>query len=287
MTITVEDLLTKIRFRTKIPTGQISDALVLSTADDIIASKVLPVLVAQNQNYLKFTDSFTATASTYKYRFPKGSVGGGAVEILRMSGDQYSQMPCYSDADKSQIQGSTVTTGFILNAGGFEIWPRPSGSFIVEVTYLIKPGKLVRASDTAIVSTFNTTLNTISLSSTPSALINASQWDIMKPDGLCERVAVNIVKGVGVGSTYSVTGDISNISAGDRVAPTGYAPFVQLPDEYIDFILDHLTMKLAQHTGDEVLIKTAKESATESLPTIQTTTSPRVKEEVNGVMIDW
>ena len=287
MAITVEDLLTKIRFRTKIPTGQISDALVLSTADDIIASKILPDLVSQNQNYLKYTDSFTATSSAYKYRFPKGAVGGGAVEILRKDVTEYYNMPNYLDSDKSLTSSTCTTPGFILTAGGFEVWPRPPSSFTVEVNYLLKPGKLVKASETAVITNVNQSLNTISLASTPTALLSSTQWDAMKTDGLCERTAVSLARGAGVAGTYLITGDISNVSIGDRVAVAGYSPFVQIPDEYIDYILDHLTMKMAQHTGDAELLKTAQNSAEDSKPKVANITSPRVKEEVVGVMIDW
>jgi len=286
MAITVEELLTKLRFRSKNPTGQVGDPAILSAADDVIASKVLPVLMSQNQSYLKFTDVFTATTTNYSYRFPKGAVGGGAVEILRVEGtDNYYNMPIYTDADKGRVRSTTRVPGFILTAGGFEVWPKPSGSFNVEVTYLLRPGKLIATSSTALVSAVTT--NTIELSAIPTSLSSATSWDIMRPDGLGERVAIGIVKGSPTGSVYTVTGDLSAVQAGDRIAPSGYAPFIQIPDEYVDFILDHITAKLAQHTGDALLLKTALESAKDSLPKVSNTTSPRVSEEVQGVTIDW
>lgn len=286
MAITVEELLTKLRFRSKIPTGQVGDPIILSTADDVIASKVLPVLMSQNQSYLKYTDIFAANNINYTYRFPKGAVGGGAVEILRVEGeDNFYNMPIYTDADKGRVRSTTRVPGFILTAGGFEVWPKPSGSFNVEITYLLRPGKLIATSSTALVSAVTT--NTIELSAIPTSLSSASTWDIMRPDGLGERVAVGIVKGSPSGSVYTVTGDLSDVQAGDRIAPSGYAPFIQIPDEYIDFILDHITAKLAQHTGDALLLKTALESAKDSLPKISNTTSPRISEEIQGITIDW
>lgn len=291
MAITCEDLLTKLRFRTKIPTGQIGDAAILMTVDDVIASKVLPVLMSQNQSFLKYTNIAQISGSSYKYRFPIGAVGGGAIEVLKRDGSTdnatYYNMPMYTDADKGRIRGVYRDTGFILTAGGFEVWPRPSSSFEVEVSYLLRPGKLTATTNTAKVEAVDTVNNTIRLVSAPVNLRTATTWDVMKPDGLCERVAVGLARGSNDSTTYTMTGDLTNVSVGDIVAVGGYAPVVHIPDEYVDFILDQTVMKLAQHTGDADLLKISAESARDSLPKISNTTSPRISEEVPGITIDW
>jgi hypothetical protein len=273
-----------------VPTGQIGDTTILSAADDVIASKVLPVLMSQNQNYLKYTDTISVTTSSYKYRFPIGAVGGGAVEILRKETSDdgaYYNMPLYTDADKGRVRGMHREHGFILTAGGFEVWPKPTCSFNVEITYLLRPGKLTASSNTAKVVAVDTVANTVELGATPSSLLGSTTWDVMKSDGLCERTAVGLIRGAQTGAVFIVTGDLTNVAVGDTVAVGGYAPFVHLPDEYIDFILDQITAKMAQHTGDIQLLKTSNESAQDSLPKISNVTSPRVSEEVPGIRIDW
>jgi hypothetical protein len=291
MAISTEDFLKKVRLQSKIPERQIADDNLMSIIDGVVLTKIVPEIVTTNGNFFKFSPTpKTITASDYTYRFPAGAIGGGLLDVIRkqdVASQQYWNIGQITEGDKYKVLTKYGTDYyFILTAGGLTIFPNPQGTFIMEIHYLLRPGKLIKSSSSVKVLSVNALANTFVMGgSAPLGWGTSPKLDVMKPDGLNERVVVEAQAAIS-GTTVSVS-DASAISIGDTVALTGFAPYLQVPDDYIDYVVDRVSIKLAQLTGDETLLQMAKLSAAESKPNVLNVINPRVREEVAGVTPDW
>lgn len=194
-------------------------------------------------------------------------------------------MPQISDGDKAKLSG-TRNNYFLLTAGGLEIFPKPSGNMYLEIAYLLRPGKLIKQSQSGIIASVDST--TITLTAIPSELTSGGTVDIMKTDGMAERVYLGVRLTYVSGTTFSTSVDVSELtSPGDTVALAGHSPFLQVPDEYIDLVIDQVCLKLAQMTGDAEMLAMSEKSLAQSIPGVMNAINPRVKEEVSGVIIDF
>ncbi len=287
--ITVEELLEKIRIASKIPKDQLEDDSLLSIATDILYTRLTSQIISTHENYYRQEDTKTIGVDDYVYRFPTAAIGGGLLDVLwknNAASEEYYSVRQYEVSDKTR---SRRTMGFILTNGGLEIWPRIGGSRLLVVYYLLRPGKLQKAINTAKVVDTNTTNGTIELSVLPGAFTVGSYIDIMKSDGLAERVVVNaLIDGVS-GSVISLSDEslVASASVGDTVAVTTYSPYAQLPDEYIDYFVALICQKIAQVTGDDRLYQMATKNIKDSKPDVLNIVNPRVSEEVSSVNIDW
>ncbi len=288
MTITSDEIIQKIKLRSKIPDRQISDSTMLSVINDVIMTKITPMITSMGGNYLRFKEEITLTQSAYRYRFPTGAVGGGLLDVLRKdsaTSENYSELPQIHDGDKAKVSG-THGNYFLLTAGGLEIFPKPSGNMYLEIAYLLRPGKLIKQNQAGLIA--NVTSSTIELTSTPVELTSGGTVDIMKTDGMAERVYLGVRLTLVSGSTFNTSVDISELtSVGDTVALAGHSPFLQVPDEYIDLVIDQVCLKLAQMTGDSEMLAMSEKSLAQSIPGVMNAINPRVKEEVSGVIIDF
>ena len=290
MAISTEDFLKKVRLQSKIPERQISDDNLMSIIDGVVLTKIVPEIVTTNGNFFKFSPTpKTITASDYTYRFPAGAIGGGLLDVIRkqdVASQQYWNIGQITEGDKYKVLTKYGTDYyFILTAGGLYIFPNPQGTFIMETHYLLRPGKLIKSSSSVKVLSVNALANTFVVGSTPIDWGTSPKLDVMKSDGLNERVVVESQASIS-GNIISMS-DVSAISREDTVALTGYAPYLQVPDDYIDYVVDRVSIKLAQLTGDETLLQMAKLSAAESKPNVLNVINPRVREEVAGVTPDW
>ena len=291
MSASTEELLAKVRLQSKIPVRQINDTNLLSLADGVISTKIVPEVIATNGSFFKFSPPpVLVTPTSYNYRFPAGAIGGGLLDVIRkqdIASIYYWNLGQITEGDKYKVLSKYGSDYFfILNAGGLSVFPPPWGNFYLEVHYLLRPGKLIPTSQsTQIIAPPDLVNNTITVSN-PYLFTPGKTVDVMKSDGLNERVNVGVLITGITGSVLNLS-DASNMNQGDTVAAAGYAPFLQVPDEYTDYTVDRIVIKLAQLIGDNDLFQMAKASAVESKPNVMNVINPRVKEEVLGVMPDW
>lgn len=293
MTIVSDELIQKIKLRSKIPDRQVSDSTMLSLINDVVATKITPMLTSMGGNYLRFKEEIVLSQSNYRYRFPTGAVGGGLVDVLRKDSadsEDYRELPQIHDGDKAKYTGAR-TNYFLLTAGGLEIYPKPSGNMYLEIVYLLRPGKMVKQNQAAKIAAV--TSSTVELMSTPSdfptTVGQTISVDFMKSDGMAERLYVSVrLTATSTVGLFTSSVDVSSlVAADDTVCLAGYSPFLQVPDEYVDLVIDHVCLKLAQMTGDAEMMAMSEKSLAVSMPGVQNAINPRVKEEVSGVIIDF
>jgi len=288
--ITVADLLTKVRISSKIPPKQLDDTVLLSIATDILYTRLISQVTTTHGNYYKHEAVAEVSPTNFQYRFPPAAVGGGIIDVqYSTSSDRtdFIEMPMYQIEDKSSLQRKS---GFLLNAGGLEIWPRPVCTQYLTVYYLLRPGKLIKSIESAKVVGIDLINGKLELSTIPSAFSTSITIDVMKSSGLSERVVVDAqISDIPSSSeiTVSTPSALSTVSVGDTVAQSGFSPFVQLPDEYVDYFVNMICEKLGQITGDATLLAVAGKNVQTSKPDIMNITSPRVRDELPGATVKW
>jgi len=288
--ITVAELLTKIRLSSKIPPGQLDDSSLLSIATDILYTRLISQITTTHGNYYMHEAVAEVSATNYQYRFPPAAVGGGIIDIqYSTSPDRtdFIEMPMYQIEDKAKTQNKT---GFLLNAGGLEIWPRPTCNQYLTIYYLLRPGKLIKSIESARVVNIDVGAGILELSTIPSGFSTSITIDVMKSSGLAERVVVAAqISDIPSSSeiTVATPSVLSKVSVGDTVTQSGYSPFVQLPDEYVDYFINMVCEKIGQITGDTQLIAVAGKNVQTSKPDIMSIVSPRVRDELPGATVKW
>lgn len=287
--ITVESLLEDIRTTSKIPKGQLDDTTVLRVATNLLMSRVISQLITNHENYYRHTETVKVSASDPIYRFPSGAIGGGLLEVLYKSSENsqdFENLPQHFIEKKTQ---KGLDLGFILTAGGLELWPTPTQDIWLEVHFLLRPGKLIKSIHTYKVELIDTSSHYIQVNTLPIAITSSSNIDVMKSDGLTERVVIG-EKVTSISDTKIFITDptlLSKVTIGDTVALTGYSPYVQIPEEYSDYLVALVAQRMAQLTGNSTLYKMMGETIKETKPDILNLVDPRVKEEVVGVNIEW
>jgi len=290
--ITSEDLIAKVRLASKLPEDDnepYSDASILSIATDVLYTELIADICSTHDYYYRQVDEQDIDANTFTYRFPSQAVGNGLVDALyRTSTDAVDVYPLehYTIADKVR---PLKRMGFIVTAGGLEIWPRPGSSYTLEVHYLLKPGKLIKAIETSRVTAVDTVNSTIEVATLPAGFTSASFLDVMKSDGMAERVIINAGVDTITGTTISFTDDtlVPNASVGDTVALSGYAPYVQVPDEYISYYVSRICARLGQILGDDQLFGMAEAMSKTTMPKVLNISNPRIQEQLPRISAKW
>lgn len=262
MTRTADELLDSVKRCVTIPASQslLNDAAILSMADEELASKCLPMIIAQRQEYLVYRgDNIPLVAGQSIYDIPPRAAGRTIRELkFKNDGDEDDRLwniPLISleDANTWAVrQGQPC--GFHFVADAFQIVPTPQNTapgLELAIWYEVRPSRLVPLNQAAKVTAVNGAQVTVA--SSPSTFISGAVVDMIKgtSSGWFKKLDRVISSDVLNVITFpSVTDVPESLIPGDYVTLAEQSPIIQLPDEMFTYLRDLTAIRVLEAVSD-------------------------------------
>jgi hypothetical protein len=249
MSFTTADLLSSIERRSFMPTGQLTftDAEILSIADEAQLNVVNPVIMGVREEFLVYTETRSIVANRNYYAIPQRSIGQMLRHVAILRGSQLWPPLPRIQPENLQTTLTGFPRGFYLQNNNVVLYPTPAGADIsLQLSYFLRPAKLVETSATATITAIDTTTNTVTVDAVPSTWASGDEFDFTRGYGAQDPLGIDQVSTTVSAPDIIFTDDLpATLAVGDVVSVAGETSLVQLPEEFRAI--------LAQATAFEIL----------------------------------
>ncbi len=224
MAITADRLLTGIKRRILVPTSQatFTETDLLAFADDIISSRIVPMIESTNQEFFVTTVETPLVAGQSEYSIPYRAVGRALREIkIKDDNNNIRNISLIAIEDAFVYDASTLTIGFFFKGDKIRLLPDVPTSISVsqslQIWYRLPPSRLVQSSEACQVVGVNG--DTVTVANVPTTIITGS--------------VIDFIQGKSGNSLYSIDQTITNISGTDITFGTDVVPDDLTVGDYI------------------------------------------------------
>lgn len=265
--ITADGLLARVKLRAQIPSteGRLTDAEILTIADDAIVSSLGRELYeADDGRWIQTAADVSLVASRGAYRIPSRAWAGGVDQAILVDASGNTTELEYVDRSDIASFGATrgVPWAFAILGDVVQLLPTPdSASYSLRLRYVRRPSRLVLVEDCGVVSIVAGA--TLTLTSHPSAWsLTPIDVDVIEAvhhgEALEDDVATAGVDASDMtrdSGTWTTTGAYAVLGAstnGPRsyVCEAGTSCVVQVPDVAIAYLADIVARDVCVALGD-------------------------------------
>lgn len=237
---------------------------------------IIPMMLKLNEEYFVQYKDFTITQGA-KYRIPKRAIGSMIrdLKVIDAGGNQQNLARLYEE-DRPLNK-----TGYYIERNQVEL----SNDFTtgtLRMKYFGRPSTLVLTTDCAQITSIDTGLNQVVVSSVPSTMTTNTIIDFVQASNPCDLLGMDYsISGVS-GTTISFSSLPDDLEEGDYICIAGKAPVPMVPDELHPVLIQSalcktLSSKKDKSYADEMNTLTrVKEDAVNML-------DPRVQNNSNKV----
>lgn len=290
---TTTELLTAIERQSFSPVNQstFSTTDILSLADEVIKSHILPAILATREEYYISYYDHSLVSGTTAYAIPPRAVGmlareiqyidsaGNITNLTRVSVDRLHLI--------SPVTTSAQPEAFYLRGDDVVVLPTPSASSgSLRIYFAVRPGDLIAAASGAVISAINTSTNIVTVSSIPSTWATADVFDLVQRNGSQRYLSLDLTSTLVSGSAITLPSLPSALAIGDYVSPASYSPLVQMPPDFrpvlATLVAAEMLLSMNQPSGEKMFAKGIRnlEIATKMI-------TPRVIGEDEVITPDW
>lgn len=258
MAVTSDRLIAGVKRRITMPASQalLTNEDILEIADDIISSRMVPLLESVNQEYFVRVENQPLVASQSEYPIPYRAVGRALRELkLRSSPNNIMNIAMIALEDAQIFQPSALTIGFYFLGDKIKLVPDPpatiSAGQSLEVYYRLPPSKLVPLSNAMLVTSV----------SAPNVVVQGV------PTGYEAGVPIDFIQGRSGNSIYDMDINIQNVNGttitfadgevpsdltvGDYICFAGYSPVINfIPNECYSLTESYTAQRVCNVVGD-------------------------------------
>jgi hypothetical protein len=283
MAKTSDRLIAGVKRRVIIPASQplMSDSDFLSLADDVIASKMVPMISATRQDFFVTSTLVDCVSGTSTYSIPYRAVGRALrdLKLIDSSGSKRSLVLLQLE-DEHMFSGSGTPHGFYFKGDKIVIVPTPNSSdYDLEEWYEFMPSSLVTVASSSVVSSATTTVVTVD--QVPTGIIAGVTVDFIQ--GISGNSLLAFDKTVQAVTSTTITfnsGDIPlALGAGDYIALAQQSPVIMLPDEAYPLLETHTSIRVLNAIGDFEGADRLREDAKEEEKNLLKILEPRITGE--------
>lgn len=144
---TTTALVADIRRRAMLPasTQVLSDADLVSLANDELQEYVVPLLVGTAEEYLIATETVTLVPGTAEYVIPSRAVGNKLRDVQMLVGDVWVSLGRVEPENASRYTTQGTPSSYMFQGAKVVLVPPPSSSGQLRFSYYRRPGKLIFA----------------------------------------------------------------------------------------------------------------------------------------------
>jgi hypothetical protein len=272
---TATDLIESAKVRCLVPVDEITfkEEDLLRFANEEIQNTLLPYILKLKEEFYVVREYLQTSPTQLAYPIPYRAIGGKLRQLFFNNTPNRSGIMTPltriqpEDMNYTSFhQGTDVSKFYVENDS--IVFPAVEGSMqtgYVEMSYYLRPNKLVKASRVGIIADIDRTNGIITISNSifPSNLVVGTQVDFLqaKPMYKNHKWDVNIVA---VNTTTKqitlATTDIPDaLVVGDLIATAGETIIPQIPTELMSFLSQSIAMRILEAQGDIDNYKAAAE----------------------------
>jgi hypothetical protein len=213
------------------------------------------------------------------YRIPSRAIGGKLRQVVMLDtmGAQHGVVRLSNDDVTARVPGFLVQGNLVYFYNPWATW----SGLTVQMTYPMRPGKLVLPSAAAYIESIDS-LQQVTVSSLPGTFTGASYYDLVRgqPGFECQDVE----RAASLGTlTMTFTSLPNGLEPGDFVTLAGQSPVPQIPVELHPLLVQRTVVKVLEAIGDREGMGAAQAKAQEIEADARTVLSPRVDGEAKCV----
>ena len=301
MAITADDIISGVNRRISNPgtQGLLLDTDILSFADSIVRSELIPILESTNQDYFVERIEIPLVGGQSAYSVPYRSVARALREIkLRYEGENnYRNIPLVSIENSNMYYGWDTTVGFHFEGDNIRLVPDVPASFgstppVMVLWYRLPPNQLVERADVSKVVSIAS--NVITVDALPSSLVAGVDVDFCQGQSGSTIYAYDVtIDSVTPGGTPTITfasaDDIpSQLGAGDYISLSGQSYVLNfIPNEALPLVETLTSRRCLQAISDYQGIKVLDEDAERERTNLKIILEPRINGESTIIVNYW
>lgn len=296
-----DDLLVACRRRARAPDDALTDAEILSIADEELAAVILPFIRKHRENYgVKFEDQ-TLVSGTRDYRIPQRAQGASLRDVaaVNSAGDEFS-LPEIPFEDHARFRSGSSTwwpNGMAFSIAGdmVRVLPTPTAgvSSTLRLHFYFRPGRLVPAVEAAAINTITITgaqLVNLTCDNVPAGWSTTNTFDLVSRRSNFDTLRYDLPStSVTTGSGGIITlgvGTSVGLNVGDFVCLARESCIVQVPQEIRPSLFSAVTVRMLEALGDREGAVMAQKMLASQIDMAAVMLEPRVDGE-SGRVINW
>ena len=256
---TTDDLLKKIKKKSFIPTSQstFTDEELLEIATEEMNGIIVPTILSTRQDYYVYKDESSILDGTQNQTFniPHRASGMQVREVSATIGGTERNMPRFDIEDRIYDGSGGSVFGFDITNNQINV--KGSSRGVLNLYYYLRPGDLVKSTQSRRVLSVDVALKQIVVANFLSTWTTSTVFDVIKDKPGFDHKAINL----SVSSLDSGTGTITfnedlpsatwaAIVAGDWLTEAETSPVPQLPIEWQEYLAEAVTAYMMESIGD-------------------------------------
>lgn len=246
--------------------------------------EILPIMLKLNEEYFLQYKDFTISQGA-KYRIPSRAIGTNIRDLKKIdSSGNYTDINRLFEEDRSSGK-----SGFYMNRNSVEL----TNDFIsdtLRMTYFARPNKLVLTTSCAQITSMDTVLNTVVVSSAPATMSTGVLVDFIQNNNPFDLLSFDQSLVSVSGTTLEVTALPSGLEVGDWVCIANESPVPLVPEELHPVLVQSALVTTLSSKKDKAL-EYENKKLTEQIEAVLTMLDPRVQNNStkmrSGKMLDY
>ena len=246
--------------------------------------EILPIMLKLNEEYFLQYKDFTISQGA-KYRIPSRAIGTNIRDLKKVdSSGNYTDINRLFEEDRSSGK-----SGFYMNRNSVEL----TNDFIsdtLRMTYFARPNKLVLTTSCAQITSMDTVLNTVVVSSAPATMSTGVLVDFIQNNNPFDLLSFDQSLVSVSGTTLEVTALPSGLEVGDWVCIANESPVPLVPEELHPVLVQSALVTTLSSKKDKAL-EYENKKLTEQIEAVLTMLDPRVQNNStkmrSGKMLDY
>lgn len=248
-----------------------TDADIINALDLVMLDELVPSINMLQEEYLVRNLDVNTVADQEFVDLPARAVGNMLrdIWISATDGSAARHLPQLNRENRPFYGNTTYDypSGFYMQGDHVVLVPKIAGAKTLHMSYMFRPGQLVKSDAYRTVSSIDSTTGITVDSTVPTAWTTANTFDVHSPkSGAENRVfgyAASTVSGTTITFTTAIDGTVSNtfaVEVGDYVCLAETAAIPSLPRELHPVLAQAATCRLLESDGDAVALQIARQT---------------------------
>lgn len=236
----VDSLISSVKRNVTAPASQVLllDDDILDFANDMMQTKVVPLLLSVRQEYFVTYKEIPTVANQKEYDIPYRAIGRALRDIkLKDSANTVRDLSLVQLEDEHLFTAEVSPHSVYFRGDQFVLLPKPANaSYTIQMWYNLAPSALVVSTSACKVTAISG--SDLTVDAVPSTIGVSSTLDIVQGKSGNRILSMDVTPTALNGLVFTfASGDVpSTVSVGDYIALAGETPVVQLPNEVCPYL---------------------------------------------------
>lgn len=255
MIYTSDLLLESIKTRAMIPSSQntFQDSDLLNLANEEMETFIVGTLMRVQEEYLVITDHLPTVAGQARYRIPYRAIGQKIRDVTMTCGTSTVPIPRVLRENFANNNTSFNQFGFYIEGNYIVLLsPTVDTSSTIDVSYFMRPGKIVDSDNWQAATAVDTATNTLTVAEILPSFVVGAQLDIINANSGNETIlrdaVITAVDSMALTITIDQSCALVNVS--DYICLAGESAVPQCPEEMHPLLAQRVICRVLEALND-------------------------------------